>query len=265
MYFCDHDRARYSSEVSKHRRVDASALGPELDDPEEITIDGVVGYLLLDIGIAKVSIEALLRKRRELVELLLNRYHFLDVVLRVNELHVHRGVQQIERYPIHFHFDDWSLRFLYSKHIGDVGIVHQILLEIVKELFLGDEGRKDADCVDVCASEVHSEAVGAEDEDFGHFALQQDAVHLLLFDADLEIPLLDDLLQVRNTLLAQRHDLRRLEHLVLLRHQVLDVEQLLSWHHEMLALLQTHGLLLLIIVPVLILAIVALIGRVVLT
>lgn len=81
MYLCNHNCARYSGKVAKHRRVNASTLCPELNDPEEIPIDSVIRNLLLDICIAKVPVETLLRKRRQFVELLLHRYHLLNVIL----------------------------------------------------------------------------------------------------------------------------------------------------------------------------------------
>lgn len=81
VYLGHHDGAGNTGKVPEHRGVDAPSLGPKFDDPKKIPIDGIVGNLLLDIGIAEVSVETLLGQRGQFVKLLLVRYHFLNVVL----------------------------------------------------------------------------------------------------------------------------------------------------------------------------------------
>lgn len=113
----------------------------------------------MNVGIAEVSIERSLRDRRQLVELLLIRYHFLNVVLRINKLEVDGCVEQVKGYSIYFYLDYWGLCFLYPEDICDILIAHHILFEIVQELFFRDKGRKHAYRVNVCPCKMNSQSV----------------------------------------------------------------------------------------------------------
>ena len=82
----DHDCATDTSEVSKHGRVDAASFRPKLDHSEEVTVDAIIGHVLLDVGIAQVAIETLLCYRAQPHESLLVHDEFLDVILTVDML-----------------------------------------------------------------------------------------------------------------------------------------------------------------------------------
>ena len=82
----DHYRATDASQVPKHGRVDAASLRPELDHSKEVAVDAIIGYVLLDVGIAQVAIETLLCYRAQPHEGLLVHDELLDVILTVDIL-----------------------------------------------------------------------------------------------------------------------------------------------------------------------------------
>ena len=72
---------------------------------------------------------------------------------------------------------------------------------------------------------MHAKPITTEDKQLSHFRFENTKLVVQLL-TDLEVPGLDTLLQVLDRFDAQLHNVLGLKDAVLLRHEILDVEQL---------------------------------------
>lgn len=127
-------------------RVDASAHGPEFDEPECVAEVFDLGDLFHEVLRALEPVETVLRVDAQPPEQSLILYYFVNRFLGLQDLRVDRRIQQVYLESVKLHFYNRHSRINHVHHIlCALYLVVEYFDEISKEVVFGDVGREQAD------------------------------------------------------------------------------------------------------------------------